>query len=363
MNSTRAMVLKEFNKPLVLEKMPLPELKYGEVLVKITAAGVCGSDAHMWRGKDPRTPLPIILGHEGVGEVAAIEGSKKNIFGDEIKLGDKILWHRGVSCQKCYYCKILKQPALCENRWAYGINKSCAEKPHLLGCYSEHIVLNAMTDVFPIPEHVPPEIMVSASCSGSTTAHGFDLAPPTFGGTVVIQGPGPLGIFAVAFAKAYGAGEIVVIGGTKDRLEMCMEFGATCILNRNELDEEDRKNKVLELTNGRGADMVFEAVGSTSAVKEGIAMTRIGGSFVSAGFGEPNGAVELDCFHDIVRKNLRYQGVWVSDTSHTYHAYKLVLNNIELFSKMVTHRFSLEQATTALEKMEAKEPVKAVLVP
>jgi threonine dehydrogenase-like Zn-dependent dehydrogenase len=172
-----------------------------------------------------------------------------------------------------------------------------------------------------------------------------------------------LGIYGVAFAKAYGAKEIVVIGGTKERLDMCIEFGATKVLDRICYTQAERKEVVLELTHGRGADMVYETVGTSAAVKEGIDLTRMGGSYVSAGFGEPNGTIQIDCFKDIVRKNLRYQGVWVSDTSHTYQAYQLVLQNIDLFSKMVTHRYKLSEANIALEKMESKEAVKAVLIP
>lgn len=363
MNKAKAMILKNFNEPLVMEELAIPELRPGEILVKITAAGVCGSDVHMWRGRDPRTPLPIILGHEGVGKVISIKGKKTTIFGELVKEGDSILWHRGVSCGSCYYCQILKQPALCNNRWVYGIHRSCNEYPHLMGCYAEYVILSPNTDIFKIPDHIPPEVLVSASCSGSTTAHGFDLAPPQPGDTVVIQGPGPLGVYAVAFAKAYGAKEIVLIGGTRERLAICQEFGATKLLDRNAYTQAERKELILDLTNGRGADLVFEAVGTPAAVKEGIDLTRIGGCYVSAGFGEPNGTIEIDCFKDIVRKNLRYQGVWVSDTRHTYQAYQLVLENVKLFSKMITHRYQLAEAGTALEKMEAKEAVKAVLVP
>jgi D-arabinose 1-dehydrogenase-like Zn-dependent alcohol dehydrogenase len=93
LKKAKAMVLKGFNKPLEMEEIMIPELNNDEILVKITAAGVCGSDAHMWRGKDPRTPLPMILGHEGVGKVVAIKGKKPTIFGQEIKEGDSVLWH------------------------------------------------------------------------------------------------------------------------------------------------------------------------------------------------------------------------------------------------------------------------------
>ncbi len=363
MKKTKAMVLKQFNEPLVLEEFSIPELKPGEILVKITAAGVCGSDAHMWRGNDPRTRLPMILGHEGVGKVVAINGEKKTVLGEPIKEGDSILWHRGISCGKCYYCQIIKQPALCEDRWVYGIHRSCDQYPYLLGCFLEYLILDAAADVFIIPDHIPPEVLVSANCSGSTSAHAFDLAPPRLGDTVVVQGPGPLGIYSVAFAKYHGAKEIIVIGGTEERLSMCAEFGATTLLNRKSTTEEERLEKIMDLTNGRGADAVYEMVGTPQAVREGIGLVRTGGSYVSAGFGEPRGTVTIDCFKDIVRKNLKYQGVWVSETRHTYQAYELVLRNVELFSKLVTHKFKLSEATKALESMESKEAIKAVLIP
>lgn len=87
---TKAMVLEKFNQPLVLREFELPALQSGEVLIRMEAAGVCGSDVHMLRGEDPRTPLPIILGHEGVGRVLEVKGEKRTIDGDVLKSGDLI---------------------------------------------------------------------------------------------------------------------------------------------------------------------------------------------------------------------------------------------------------------------------------
>ncbi len=129
------------------------------------------------------------------------------------------------------------------------------------------------------------------------------------------------------------------------------------------MTEEERVNRVKELTNGAGADIVYEMVGSTAAVKEGLKLVRTGGSYVSAGFGEPRGTIELDCFKDIGRKNLNYQGVWVSDVSHTYRALEIALKYPDLFKAMVTHVFSLEEATRALQSMNSKEAIKAVICP
>jgi len=359
---TRITVLEEFNKPLQIREVAIPDLLSGQVLVKVAAAGVCGSDVHMQQGKDPRVPLPITLGHEGVGEIVQINGEKKSALGEKLKAGDMIIWNRGVLCGKCYYCTIAHQPSLCENRWAYGIHRSINVPPYLNGCYAEHIILSENTDIL-LLDNRDPAVFVSASCSGATAAHAFECAGVNAGDTVMVQGPGPLGIFLVAFAKTSGASNIVVIGGTQDRLEMCKEFGATHILNRRTCSRDQIREIIMSITHGRGVDVAFEASGSLDAVTDGISLVRTGGTYVSAGFGEPAGSVQFPWFENVIRKNLRIQGVWVSDTRHTLQALRLVQSNYEKFSKMVTHRFRLEDASTALSSVASRQAVKAVLIP
>jgi threonine dehydrogenase-like Zn-dependent dehydrogenase len=169
-------------------------------------------------------------------------------------------------------------------------------------------------------------------------------------------------MFAVAFARDMGASAIVVIGGTEERLDLSREFGATTLLNRQRTTVKERAAAVLDLTEGRGADLVIEAVGLPSAYREGLGLVRRGGAYVSIGVGTPVGSVELDLYRDIVFKNLRLQGVWVSHTRHTGMALQLMRKYPAEFSRLVTHRFLLEEATKALETVEAKQAVKAVLV-
>jgi len=363
LSSTQSMVLTEFNAPLEKREYPFPKLEKGQLLVKVAAAGVCGSDAHMWRGKDPRTPLPVILGHEGVGWVVGMKDDKESVAGQKIKEGDLILWNRGISCDRCYYCKVTQEPALCTNRLVYGINRGCEEPPHLRGGYSSHILLDEATSVFHLPSNIDPAIVVGATCSGATAAHAFDLVSPDIGDTVLVQGPGPLGLFSIAFAKARGATQIVVIGGTNERLKLCRVFGANVTLNRNELTAAERREKIMELTGGLGVDYAVEAAGSIAAVKEGISLVRRGGAYLSVGFGEPAGALELEIFEELVHKNLHLQGVWVSDVRHTYMALQLMRDNMDTFAQMITHRLPLERATEGMELMERKEAVKVALIP
>lgn len=358
---TTAMVLENFRSPLVQKEFEVPALKEGQILVKMEAAGVCGSDVHMWKGEDERTPLPIILGHEGVGRVAAVKGKRTGVRGESLAEGDLILWNRGITCGKCYYCKVLNEPSLCTARKVYGINRSCAEEPYLNGCYARHLILTENTDIFKIETPVDPAILVSASCSGATVAHAFDMVSPSVGDTVVIQGPGPLGVFAVAFARSLGASDIIVIGGSENRLEICREFGADLTLNRRTTTVEERRQMVLDRTGGRGADIVVEAVGAPEVVNEGIDLLRMSGCYLTTGFAQFLGHSTLDFYKNVVRKNLRIQGVWVSDTRHTWQAMQLVLKQPSMFEKMITHRFSLEDANRALEAMDSRNALKAVL--
>jgi threonine dehydrogenase-like Zn-dependent dehydrogenase len=360
---SRAMVLEKFNEPLVVRTFPVANLQEGETLVKIEAAGVCGSDVHMWEGRDPRIRLPMILGHEGVGEIVEINGEKRDVHGRPLKRGDEVLWNRGVTCGHCYFCKVKMEPSLCPHRWVYGIHTSCAEPPYLTGNYSEYLLLDRNVDIFKIEPHVDLPILVSASCSGATAAHAFDLSRMESGDSVLVQGVGPLGIFAIAFAKSFGASQIIAIGGTEERLRMCQSFGATHTLNRHRLSQKERKEAVMEATHGRGADVAFEMAGEPDALKESISLVRTGGACVSAGFGEPHGTINLDCFHDLNRKNLRLQGIWVSDVKHTHMALQLLLSRPQEFKKLITHRFPLEKADDAIRAMKTKEAVKAVLLP
>lgn len=357
----QAMVLRAFKQPLVPEAIEIPMLRPGEILVKLEASGICGSDVHMWQGEDPRTPRPIILGHEGVGRIAAMNGAHTTVEGDPVHEGDRILWNRGVTCGECFACKVLLMPWLCESRKVYGINRSREEAPYLNGCYSEYLILAPHTDLFLVEETVDPAILVSASCSGATAANAFDSVKINPGDTVVIQGPGPLGVFGAAFARNAGAEQVVVIGGSEERLALLREFGATHTINRRAYNADERLSFVRSLTHGRGADVVLEAAGSRGTAQESLNLVRPGGTCLMTGYAQPVGTEEIDFYSQVVRKHVTVRGIWVSDTRHTRQAIRLVLSQQEQFGKLITHRFALAEANEALEAMKARKALKAVL--
>ncbi|HID95615.1 MAG TPA: alcohol dehydrogenase, partial [Candidatus Latescibacteria bacterium] len=339
-------------------------LREGEILARLEAIGICSSDVYMWRGKDPRTPLPIILGHEGVGTIEEIYGKKTDILGRDLTVGDRIIWDRGITCGLCYYCAIRKEPSLCPNRQVYGISFSCQDPPYPRGCYANYIHLSSNTKILRLDEDVDPVTLVSASCSGATAAHTIELCKIKEGDRVVIQGPGPLGIFSLAFALSRGASVVVIgTGRGKERLRLCTEFGARETLNTADSIPEERRHRVMELTDGLGADVVINCTSSPEALKEGITYLSRGGTYALPGLAIPVGPVSLDLYHDVVSKNIRIQGVWVNDTSHLYQAVNLILNNRYPFEKLVTHEIPLHDASKALEIVEGRKAVKAVMRP
>jgi len=361
----RAAVLTKFNEPLQMQDFPLVPLKEGEVRVRIKAAGVCGSDVHMWRGQDPRTPLPMILGHEGVGEVAEMRGPKSDLFGRPLKEGDAVLWERGVMCGNCYYCTVKKQPSLCPTRKTYGISFSCAGPPHLLGCYSQFLHLRAGHPMIKLDLDVAPEVLVPATCSGATAAHAVEISGLEPGDFAVVVGPGPVGLFVLAQLLDAGAGQVWVAGTSADesRLKMAMEFGAANTLNVDELTPEEIRACLLDKTRGVGANVIMDCTGYAPVVKNWIDLTASGGTYSIPGIATPQKEISIELFKTIARKNVRLQGVWVSDTSHLWRAANLVAGGRYPFDRLITHRFPLDQATRALEVTASKEAVKAVLLP
>jgi len=361
---TLAQVLTAFGRPLEWREFDLAPLAEGEVLVRVTAAGVCGSDLHMAAGQDPRTPLPIVLGHEGVGEIVEIRGSKADADGRPLRAGQAVIWNRGVVCGRCFYCA-RGEHHLCPERFVYGIHRGTADPPHVGSCYTQYLPLDARTDLVAIDD-VPPahrRTLVTAACSGATAAHAFDYLEPAEGEAVVVQGAGPLGCFLAAMARRRGAGPILMISRSPGRLETARRFGATHTASVLDTTADERRALVRSLTGGRGADAVYEAVGRAETVREGLGLVRPGGRYVSAGFGQPGGTMVCDPFADLVRPDLKVIGVWVSHTRHMRRALALVKERLDDFAAMVTHALPLAEANAAHDLMRRGEAMKAVLEP
>ncbi len=205
MDTCRAAVITEHNKPLTIEQVQIPKLDPGSLLIKITASTLCGTDVHRWHGplSDGDT-LPIITGHEPCGVVEDIAGERTDILGNPVKRGDRIVWSY-VACGSCYYCAVALQPCICPGRASWGHNRS-DQHPYLLGSCAEYMYVPKECLIIKVPDEVTSASAAASACAYRTVMHGFDrLGAIKSHETVVIQGSGPLGNFATAVAKDHGA--------------------------------------------------------------------------------------------------------------------------------------------------------------
>jgi threonine dehydrogenase-like Zn-dependent dehydrogenase len=364
MNLSKAAVLAAYRQPLELREYPVPGVCPGEVLVRVEMAGICGTDVHLCDG-ELNIPLPVILGHETVGTIQAIGGSKKDWHGTPLAPGERVTWASSIACGDCYYCRLKRQPTRCLSRKAYGISYSADEAPHLRGGYAQYILLRAETAIFRIPDAVSSESVVGAGCALTTVLHGVEHTLVELGDTVIVQGAGPVGLAAVAVAIQSGAAKVIVIGAPQRRLELAKEFGAHAVVSVEEIpDAAERKALILADTGPYGADVVLECVGRPSAVPEGWELCRDGGRCLVLGQYANSGDIAINP-HSITRKQLQISGSWGFEPRHVDRAITLLQNPHwqERFCAEVTHRFPLAQADEAMQMARRQQAGKVVITP
>ncbi len=366
MSTAQACVLENFKAPLQLRALPLPARpEPGAALVRTEMAGICGTDVHLWRGELP-IGLPVILGHETVGRIEQLgEGLERDWTGQPLTLGDRVTWNSTTSCGQCFYCAEKRQPTRCPQRRAYGIGYRCDQPPHFLGGYAEFHYLRPRTSIFKLPDDVSNESVIGAGCALITAIHGVERTGIEWRDRVVVQGAGPVGIAALAVARSAGAGEVIVIGGPKHRLEMARRFGADHTIDLDEVREPAaRIAAVRALTGGYGADVVLECAGVPGAVVEGMEMCRDGGKYLVLGHYCDAGPVSWNP-HVVTRKQLQVTGSWSSEPRHLRAAIEFLRKTGREFpfASMVTHRFTLAQANEALATTASWQSAKSVIVP
>ncbi len=357
--------MRGFNAPIEQETLTLPDaLAPGEIILKVELSGMCGTDVHLHKGQ-LKVPLPLILGHETVGRIAAMGGERKDWLGNPLAVGDRVSFTVGRACGQCRYCRVYELPSRCPNRVAYGVNMSSKAAPHLLGGYAQYHFLYADTAVFKLPEDLPSETLVGAGCALVTAIHGFEKINLRAGESVLIQGSGPVGLASLALAKEAGAAPLIVIGGPKARLERCRRFGADITIDIDEVrDASQRCALVLEATHGLGADAVIECVGAPQAVAEGWELARDGGRYLVLGHYGDAGPTMLNP-HVITRKELTVLGAWGSEPKHWTRAIEFLRTRRDRypFEELITHRFRLDQVNEALDAVAQWQTGKAVILP
>ncbi len=381
-SKVKAAVMTEPGK-IEIREFPYPKVADDCIVAKIRMAAICGTDLHLFRGRDENLNLPIIMGHENLAEVVEIGDKARTEIeatGKTLSPGDRIVFYPGYSCGECWYCRNLpaeRYGVLCSNGDAYGITLGCSEPPHLFGGYAEYVYLVSRVPVYKVPDDIPDEVAVLTDIFASAAGVLKTMAPypalkegfgPT--GFVVVQGAGPIGLAAAVTARMCGAYKIILVGGPRHRLEIAEKLGIIdYTINIDEVtDPQERVRLVKDLTpSGVGSDLVVEAAGVAEAVPEGLEMLRRGGTFLESGSFANTGEVAINPFKHLCYKDVYLLGHYGSPPS----SYLTALRMIELawrerhipLDLLVTDRYPLEKTQEALESKLQYAGLKTIIEP
>lgn len=360
MTDIRAAVVVAFGKPLRVQSVPVPHLDPHALLIRVDAATLCGTDVHFWRG-DGISPesLPYIPGHETTGTIVEMRGERFDVLNQPLRVGDRILAAYAF-CGHCDYCTVARQPTLCRASTRFG-RQPITRAPFLLGGCAEAHYIPPTSDLIRVPDTVSPPLAASAACALRTVMHGFErLGPLASHETVRIQGAGPVGLYAAAVARDRGARQVLVIGAPANRLDVASAWGATDVLDLDRTTGAgDRREWVLQHTDGRGADVTFQCA-TLAAVAEGLEMTRSGGRYVSIGSGGTAFSVPAAAWGRLVE----IKSVVAAEGRHYYEALEFLASRSHIpFERLITGTYTLDGTFDALQAMADFREVKPVVLP
>lgn len=364
MSSARVAALTQFGGDLEVHTVPLPDpLEPGALLVEVECATICGTDVHAWQGElkpDLDLGRGYVLGHEGVGRVVEFgPGPHTDSLGTPLAVGDRLIW-TGESCGRCPECGGAGEPGLCLDRRGYLTDPS-SQFPYLTGTFADHAYVLPRAERVRVPDEVKSSWASAASCALRTVVHGFErlgrIGPTQ---TVLVQGVGPLGLFAVAVARRAGARSVVALGDPAARLEVARAWGADVVVPLS-ASRADRADEVLAATDGRGPDVLIEASGSPEAFEEGMELARMRARYLHLGaVGQGTARVSPGVLN---RKQLTILGTWSASARHLDDALQVLASardDIDL-DLIFTGEYSLESVGDALVGMREGREVKPIV--
>ena len=362
--SVKAAVMVKPGEPIEIWSLPDPEIHQGGVLLETVASEVCGTDVHLHKGKLAGVPYPIIPGHVSVGRIVESRGVKNDAIGRSLTKGDLVTFldvHE--VCGSCYHCLLKNQPNRCPSRKVYGITYGAEDG--LFGGWAEQIYLQPGVHILKLPDGLSAEDVIGGGCGLFTGFAGVSRSELKMGDTVVVQGCGPVGLSASAFANLRGAGKVILIGEPEARLALGKQLGADVVLNLASMRQEALLEEVKSLTAGRGADVVIEASGNPLAVSQGLEMIRDGGTYVVAGHYTDAGGIQVNPHLDINKKHVVVKGQWGTEFQHLVGALAVLEKHRERlpFASVIGASYSLLTAGEALKDVEKLTVTKAIIEP
>ena len=344
----------------------LPEIGDDDILVKVEGCGVCGTDAHEFK-RDPFGLIPVALGHEGTGEIVKMgKNVKKDSAGKPLNIGDKVVT-----------CMIFKDNP---DITMFDLNKQNVggadvygllpddENNHFQGWFADYLVVKGGSTIFNVSDLDLDSRILIEPCA--VLVHAVERAKTTgilrFNSRVAVQGCGPIGLICIAVLRTMGIENIVAIDGEDKRLSFAMEMGATKTVNfKNYKGVEELAGAVSDAFGGYLADFAFQCTGSPVSHSNIYKFIRNGGGLCELGFFINGGDATINPHFDICSKEITTVGSWVytlRDYATTFDFLKRAKGIGLPMSKLITHKFPLEQINEALETNLKMEGLKIAIV-
>lgn len=290
-----ALLLKEYMN-LEMVQMPVPEIGPDEILVRVRACGICGSDVHGLDGSTGRRLPPLVMGHEAAGEVARVGAQVA-----DLRVGDRVTFDSTIYCGRCFYC-VRGDINLCDHREVMGVSPGPYRRH---GAFAEYVAVPRRI-VYCLPDTLSYE-QAALIEAVSVAVHAVSITPVRLGDTAVVVGTGMIGLLALQALRAAGCPRVIAVDTEDSRLAVARQLGATDTVNPK---SGDAAAVVVELTGGRGADVALECVGATDPIGTAIGSVRKGGSVTLVG----NVAPHIDLpLQSVVTRQIRVQGSCASN--------------------------------------------------
>jgi L-iditol 2-dehydrogenase len=341
----KALVLEEYNQ-LVLRDLPQPTPAPGDLLIRVAACGICGSDVHGYDGSSGRRIPPIVMGHEAAGVIAAVGDAVTRFLP-----GDRVTFDSTVFCGECPFC-LRGDINLCDRREVLGV--SCGEYRRA-GAFAEFVTVPER-----IAHRLPPSLSFAEAAMLEPTAvalHAVAVSEVPKGATALVLGAGMIGLLTLQAARAAGCSRVFIADVDATRLDLARQLGATDVLH---LSGADLTRAILAQTGG-GVDVVYEAVGRQETIDTAIASVRKGGTVTLIGNIAPQVTISLQV---VVSRQLRLQGTAASSGEYP-QAIDLIANGVIQVKPLITAVAPLEDGPRWFERLHAREPnlMKIVLAP
>jgi L-iditol 2-dehydrogenase len=342
----KALLLSEY-KHLAVADLPRPAPGAGEVLIRVAACGICGSDVHGYDGTSGRRIPPIVMGHEAAGIVAAVGGGA-----DTYQIGDRVTFDSTVYCGACEFCR-RREVNLCNHRQVVGV--SCGDYRRN-GAFAEYVT---------VPERILYRLPDNLSFSDaamleavSVAIHAVRVAEIKGGETALVIGAGMIGLLIQQAARASGCSRIFVTDLDSTRLDLARSLGADASIDGS---RELLASRIEQLTGSRGVDVVFEAVGRPETVAAAIDSARKAGTVALVGNIAPEVSIPLQ---KVVTRQIRLQGSCASSGEYPQAMEWIAAGKIKV-APLITAVAPLDEGPSWFERLYSREPnlMKVILDP